>query len=76
MVHTRVLDAIDMVRRGARKARLVLKNETVERTSHNVVATITGTEKPEEIISFGAHYDSVDFSKGVYDNGAGSVINM
>ena len=27
-------------------------------------------------MSFGAHYDSVDFSKGVYDNGAGSVINM
>ena len=76
MVHTRVLDAMDMVRRGACKARLVLKNETVERTSHNVVATITGTDKPEEIISFGAHYDSVDFSKGVYDNGAGSVINM
>ncbi|WP_322169300.1 M28 family metallopeptidase [Acutalibacter caecimuris] len=76
MVHTRVLDAFDMVKRGACKARLVLKNETVERTSHNVVATITGTEKPEEIVSFGAHYDSVDFSKGVYDNGAGSVINM
>lgn len=76
MVHTRVLDAIDMVRRGACKARLVLKNDTVERTSYNVVATIPGTEKPEEIISFGAHYDSVDFSKGVYDNGAGSVINM
>ena len=76
MVHTRTLDAIDMVRRGACKARLVLKNEAVERTSHNVIATITGTEKPEEIISFGAHYDSVDFSKGVYDNGAGSVINM
>lgn len=76
MVHTRVLDAIDMVRRGACKARLVLKNETVEKTSHNVIATIPGTEKPEEIISFGAHYDSVDFSKGVYDNGAGSVINM
>ena len=76
MVHTRVLDAFDMVKRGARKARLVLKNEAVERTSHNVVASIEGTEKPEEIISFGAHYDSVDFSKGVYDNGAGSVINM
>ncbi|MDE6836946.1 MAG: Zn-dependent exopeptidase M28 [Acutalibacter sp.] len=76
MVHTRVLDAFDMVKRGACKARLVLKNETVERTSHNVVATIEGTERPEEIISFGAHYDSVDFSKGVYDNGAGSVINM
>ena len=76
MVHTRVLDAIDMVRRGACKARIVLKGRTEEWTSHNVVATVLGTEKPEEIVSFGAHYDSVDFSKGVYDNGAGSVINM
>ena len=76
MVHTRVLDAIDMVRRGACKARIVLKGRTEEWSSHNVVATVLGTEKPEEIVSFGAHYDSVDFSKGVYDNGAGSVINM
>ena len=76
MVHTRVLDAIDMVRKGACKARLVLKGHTEEWTSHNVIATVLGTEKPEEIVSFGAHYDSVDFSKGVYDNGAGSVINM
>ena len=76
MVHTRVLDAIDMVRKGACKARLVLKGRTCEWTSHNVIATVLGTEKPEEIVSFGAHYDSVDFSKGVYDNGAGSVINM
>ena len=76
MVHTRVLDAFDMVRRGACKARMVLKGHTEEWTSHNVVATVLGAEKPEEIISFGAHYDSVEFSKGVYDNGAGSVINM
>lgn len=76
MVHTRVLDAIDMVRKGACKARLVLKGRTEEWTSHNVISTVLGTEKPEEIVSFGAHYDSVDFSKGVYDNGAGSVINM
>lgn len=76
MAHTRVLDAFDMVKRGACKARLVLKNTLVERTSHNVIATVLGTEKPDEIVSFGAHYDSVDFSKGMYDNGAGSVINM
>ena len=76
MVHTRVLDAFDMVGKGASRARIVLRNTTVERTSHNVIATIMGTGKPEEIVSFGAHYDSVDFSKGVYDNGAGSVVNM
>ena len=76
MVHTRVADAMDMVRKGACKARIVLKGHTEEWTSHNVIATVLGTERPEEIISFGAHYDSVDFSKGVYDNCAGSVINM
>ena len=76
MVHTRVLDAMDMVRKGACKARMVLKGRTEERTSHNVVATVLGTQRPQEILSFGAHYDSVAFSKGVYDNGAGSVINM
>ena len=41
--------------------------------SHNLVATILGTEKPEEIICFTAHYDSVRFSTGAYDNGTGSV---
>ena len=76
MVHTRVLDAIELVRKGASRARIVLKGRTEERTSHNVVATVLGTERPEEILSLGAHYDSVDFSKGVFDNGAGSVINM
>ena len=41
--------------------------------SHNLVATILGSEKPEEIICFTAHYDSVRFSTGAYDNGTGSV---
>lgn len=76
LVNLRVKDAMDLVRRGASKARIVLKNTVVERTSHNVIATVMGTEKPEEIVSFGSHYDSVPFSKGVFDNGAGSVINM
>ena len=41
--------------------------------SHNLVATILGSEKPEEIVCFTAHYDSVRFSTGAYDNGTGSV---
>ena len=59
-----------------RKLRSALQNKNITLTSHNVIAEIKGTEHPEQIISFGAHYDSVEFSKGVYDNGAGSVINM
>ena len=41
--------------------------------SHNLVAEIKGTEKPNEVICFTAHYDSVRFSTGAYDNGTGSV---
>ena len=41
--------------------------------SHNLVATILGSEKPEEVVCFTAHYDSVRFSTGAYDNGTGSV---
>lgn len=72
----RVADAMDMVANGASKAKLVIKNKDITLTSHNVIAEIKGTEHPDEIVSFGAHFDSVEFSKGVFDNGAGSVINM
>lgn len=73
-VNLRVSDAFEIVAEKASKARLTVIGETVELTSHNVVATIPGREKPEEIIAFGAHYDSTEFSTGVYDNGAGSAI--
>lgn len=75
-VNLRAADAFELVQKGASKVRLTVQNKRVTLTSHNVIATIDGTEHPEEIISFGAHYDSVPFSTGVYDNGAGSVINM
>ena len=66
---------MDFVARGAAKARIVLDNETVERTSHNVIATVLGTEKPEEGSPLG-HTRFGGLPTGVYDNGAGSVINM
>ena len=50
----------------------IIQKETTA-TSHNLVATILGTEKPEEVVCFTAHYDSVRFSTGAYDNGTGSV---
>lgn len=38
---------------------------------HNVIAKITGSEKPEEIVILGAHLDSYDGGTGAADNGAG-----
>lgn len=75
-VNIRISDAFEMVSKKAAKVRMTVQNHNVTLTSHNVVAEIKGTKYPDEIISFGAHYDSVPFSTGVYDNGAGSVINM
>lgn len=73
-VSVRMTDAFDMITRGASKVRMTVKGKEVELTSRNVVAEIKGTKYPDQIISMGAHYDSVPFSTGVYDNGAGSVI--
>lgn len=73
-LNLRAADAAEMVRRGAKTVHIELVGEDYDGVSHNVCAVIKGREKPEEIISFGAHYDSVYFSTGVYDNMSGSVI--
>ena len=75
-LNMRAADAAEMVRRGAKTVHLELTGEDYDGVSQNVCAIIEGREKPEEIISFGAHYDSVYFSTGVYDNMSGSVIVM
>ncbi len=75
-VHMLVHDAFEIVKSKATKARIKVKGTTTNPTSHNVVSTIKGTKNPEEVICIGAHYDSTEFSKGVFDNAAGSVIIM
>ncbi len=72
----RVSDAAEMVAKEA--SRVCLRVENVEKilTSRNVTARIEGTRYSEQIISFGAHYDSTEFSKGVYDNASGCVLLM
>lgn len=75
-LNMRMKDCFHMVKNKASKIKVELITEDKELTSHNVVVTLKGSKYPDEIISFGAHYDSVPFSTGVYDNGAGSVIIM
>ena len=75
-MNIRAADAAEIVRRGAKTVHLEVQNENYDGTSCNVCAVIPGTKYPDEIISFGAHFDSVHFSTGVYDNMSGSVIIM
>jgi carboxypeptidase Q len=42
----------------------------------NVTAEIPGTDKADEVVMIGAHYDSWHSGTGATDNGAGSVVMM
>lgn len=53
--------------------RLVMKTTTKDVPAHNVVAVIPGTRMPEEEVVLTAHYDSVRWSSGAWDNATGSI---
>lgn len=76
IVNLRALDALDIVKNGAKRVHIEVVSEQKNGVSRNVCGEIKGTDYPDEIVSFGAHFDSVYFSTGVYDNMAGSVIIM
>ncbi len=43
---------------------------------YNTIATIPGTERPDEYVMLSAHFDSWDGSSGATDNGTGTVLMM
>src|SRR5438067_10949102 len=45
-------------------------------TSFNIVGEIRGTDKPEELVMLGAHFDSWHTGTGATDNAAGSAVMM
>lgn len=69
-------DAVEIVTKGASRARLTLIQEEAEKKSANVIARIPGEEHSEEILTLTAHYDSVPQGPGAYDNMAGAAIIM
>ncbi len=53
---------------------LELEAETLpDARSHNVMAEITGSELPEEVVVMGGHYDSWDVGHGAHDDGAACI---
>ncbi len=43
---------------------------------HNVIATLVGTEKPDEVVIISSHLDSWHQAQGTTDNGTGSATTM
>lgn len=72
----RMKDAENILRMKPKFAHVVMIENELENDSHNVVATINGLDKANEIVVFTAHYDSVSYSKGVFDNASGSASIM
>jgi carboxypeptidase Q len=64
-----------MQERGEKvEVRLTMGARTLTPTqSHNVVAEIRGSEKPDEVIVMGGHIDSWDVGQGAVDDGGGCV---
>lgn len=69
----RMIDAQKLVLSAPKEVKVIVLQDEFKLTSHNVVATIPGETNKEEIICFTAHYDSVPFSTGAYDNGTGTT---
>jgi Zn-dependent M28 family amino/carboxypeptidase len=59
------------------KLRLVAESEELGVVpTFNTIATIKGTEKPEEYVILSAHFDSWDGATGATDNGTGTMVMM
>ncbi len=72
-VCVRMMDAQKMLLDNPETVHVVCLQDEYKNTSHNVVASIPGDGSTNEIVCFTAHYDSVAFSTGAYDNGTGST---
>lgn len=70
-VNINAKDAIELVRKDVKTAKIVLRQEEYTGKSHNVILDLPG-EVPE-YIALTAHYDSTSLSQGAYDNMSGSV---
>ena len=70
-VNINAKDAIRLINKGVKTAKIMLKQEESVGDSHNVILDLPG-EIPE-YIALTAHYDSTSLSQGAYDNMSGSV---
>ncbi|MGI6607789.1 MAG: M28 family metallopeptidase [Erysipelotrichaceae bacterium] len=75
-VHMKVHEAMELVLENPEWVTINVQQDTYKIKSQNVISEIRGKKNSEEAVVFTAHYDSVQYSSGVYDNGAGSVILM
>ena len=69
----RINDAEEIIKANGNLVKLTLLQEEGKSISNNIVTTIKGSKYPNKVVAFTAHYDSVRFSPGAFDNATGSA---
>ena len=70
-VNINAKDAVDIISKDAKMAKIVIEQDEFKGTSQNVILEIPG--ETDEVVAFTAHYDSTSLSEGAYDNMSGCV---
>ncbi len=67
-----------LMREGALRASITMRNSNAPVTARNVIATIPGSDLKAEVVVVGGHLDSWDLATGATDNGLGaySIIDI
>lgn len=68
----------ETLKKSKKRAKIQMTNTSDQINARNVIATIKGSEFPDEKIIVGGHLDSWDLAQGAIDNGIGSfaVLDM
>lgn len=67
-------EMLRLARNGQVMLKIASTNATAPTQSYNVIAELTGTTRPEEVIVVGGHYDGHDISQSANDNAAGVAV--
>lgn len=74
MVHVPFTVGERLVKRRARRARLIVDHQPVAARSHNLMVEIPGTGPGDDLLLVGAHIDSVERIDGALDNASGAAV--
>lgn len=75
-VRIRFEEGLNLLKKGARKAKIVVETERSTEKTKNIIAELKGTTHPDEIVLVGGHYDTVPDVSGASDNAGGTAITL
>ena len=70
------LDGLKLLESQASKVQLIAEVEVTKVNSQNVIGELKGTERADEIVVIGGHYDTVLEVPGAGDNAGGTAITI